>query len=410
MLAVGELFFPQRKALGLTARQLTPALLARVVHAAAETRSFERAAIALDKVAGNQVSAKTIARVAGDVGGELAAQRQGLLPVRSNTIETPPDLAVVECDGGRIQTRAAEQGPGVHGSAWRETKNACLVRMTSQTFAEDPQPELPAAFLDPRKVAELAEKEPLCAAGVAEATPPPAPEVGPPRVEWRPQRLLRTCLSSLVCSEEFGPQMEREARHRQFLAARKRAFLGDGQAWNWSLQQAHFADFVPILDFIHALTYLYRASLVLGSQPAEVWSCYRRLATACWQGRTQEVTGALEAWLHEQGIADAELEKSDERQAVIDAARYLTNNLSRMHYPDYRRAGLPVTSALMESLVKEVNYRVKGTEMFWNDPAGAEAILQIRAAALSEDDRLARYLATRPGSPFTRTSPLETAA
>jgi hypothetical protein len=194
------------------------------------------------------------------------------------------------------------------------------------------------------------------------------------------------------------------------MAAGKRAFLGDGQAWNWSLQQAHFADFVPILDFIHALTYLYRASLALRSQPAEAWSCYRRLATACWQGRTQEVTLALEAWLQEQGIADAELEEGDGRQAVIDAARYLTKNLSRMHYPDYRRAGLPVTSALMESLVKEVNYRVKGTEMFWNDPAGAEAILQIRAAALSEDDRLARYLATRPGSPFTRTSPLQTAA
>ena len=28
------------------------------------------------------------------------------------------------------------------------------------------------------------------------------------------------------------------------------------------------------------------------------------------------------------------------------------------------RQGLPVTTAWMESLVKEVNYRVKGTEMF----------------------------------------------
>ena len=56
----------------------------------------------------------------------------------------------------------------------------------------------------------------------------------------------------------------------------------------------------------------------------------------------------------------------------------------------------------MESLVKEMNYRVKGTEMWWNDPDGAEAILQIRAAGLSEDHRLARHLDTRLGSPFTR--------
>ena len=59
-----------------------------------------------------------------------------------------------------------------------------------------------------------------------------------------------------------------------------------------------------------------------------------------------------------------------------------------MDYPEYRRQGLPVTTAWMESLVKEVNYRVKGTEMFWNDPEGAEAILQVRAAALCDDERL----------------------
>ncbi|HVX11889.1 MAG TPA: hypothetical protein VHC22_11965, partial [Pirellulales bacterium] len=55
-----------------------------------------------------------------------------------------------------------------------------------------------------------------------------------------------------------------------------------------------------------------------------------------------------------------------------------------------------------ESLVKEINYRAKGTEMFWNDPEGAEAILQVRAAALSDDDRLVRHLRNRPGYPFLR--------
>lgn len=61
----------------------------------------------------------------------------------------------------------------------------------------------------------------------------------------------------------------------------------------------------------------------------------------------------------------------------------------QMKYPEYRRCGLPVTTAWMESLVKEMNYRVKGTEMFWNDPEGAEAILQVRAASLSDDARTA---------------------
>jgi hypothetical protein len=71
-----------------------------------------------------------------------------------------------------------------------------------------------------------------------------------------------------------------------------------------------------------------------------------------------------------------------------------------MNYPEYRRQGLPTTSAHMESLVKEINARVKGTEKFWNDGNSAEAILQIRAAALCDDDRLSTFLRDRPGNPF----------
>ncbi|MCA8997699.1 MAG: hypothetical protein KDA80_11955, partial [Planctomycetaceae bacterium] len=82
---------------------------------------------------------------------------------------------------------------------------------------------------------------------------------------------------------------------------------------------------------------------------------------------------------------------------------------SRMHYAAYRTQGLPVTSAPMESLVKQMNLRVKGTEMFWNDGLkGGEAILQIRSAALSDDGRLKTYLANRPGSPFTRRTTAKT--
>ena len=70
-----------------------------------------------------------------------------------------------------------------------------------------------------------------------------------------------------------------------------------------------------------------------------------------------------------------------------------------------RRLGLPVTSALTESLVKEVNNRVKGTEMFWNDPEGAEAILQVRAAALRDDDRLVATYALGGGVPASAAPP-----
>ncbi len=46
----------------------------------------------------------------------------------------------------------------------------------------------------------------------------------------------------------------------------------------------------------------------------------------------------------------------------------------------------------VESVIKQWNRRVKGSEKFWLQ-GGAEAILQVRTAYLSEDDRAERYWA-----------------
>jgi hypothetical protein len=391
--------------MGLDSRELTPAMTQRIVYASAETRSSQRASLVLKHVGGNEVSASTVQRVTHQVGMELAALRDGGdTPGLVQVPENPPELAVVEADGGRIRTRQPGQGRGVHGEAWRETKNANLLRMTHQTFTEDPEPELPRAFSDPKRVAKLAEKE----------APPEilAASASPPRDKaWRPQRLVRTCLSSMAEAAVFGQQMKREADCRRFPEASARAFVGDGLPWNWSVWKRYFPDFVPILDFIHVLGYLYAAALAMHGEFSLAWSCYLRMARACWQGRMMEALGELKTWLAPHGLdEDAKLDDNDPRKPIVDAARYLRNNRSRMDYPRYRRLGLPVTSALMESLVKEVNYRVKGTEMFWNDPEGAEAILQVRAAALCDDDRLERYLHTRPGCPYVRRSTLASAA
>ena len=130
--------------------------------ATAETRSFKRAAIVVKGVGGQGVSFKTIQRVVHDVGQELA-ERRDADPKTDNALamrpESPPPLAVVECDGGRIRTREPGHGRGVHlqGEGWRETKNACLIRATRTTSDDDPQPEPPACFSDPKHVAKIAE-------------------------------------------------------------------------------------------------------------------------------------------------------------------------------------------------------------------------------------------------------------
>ena len=400
--------------MGFDARELTPLLVQRMTVAGAEARSFKRAAIVMQQVGGQAVSAKTIERVVHDVGQELAARRD-CDPKTDDALakrpESPPELAVVECDGGRIRTREPGNGPGVHRTAegWRETKNACLIRASRTVSELDPQPEPPACFCDPQHVAQIVETEAL---SVASTQPPSAQQPrtqSPPEpdglvatADWRPKRRVRTVLSSIAASKEFGKQMAREAKRRRFPEAGARAFLGDGLPWNWSIWKKHFPKFTPILDFIHVLSSLFRAAKAVHDSAQDGWDQYLVWMRGAWQGEVAQVIEELRAWQARRGVPEDDASDQDPRTVLATTINYLENNRDRMKYPEYRRAGLPVTTAWMESLVKEMNYRVKGTEMFWNDPDGAEAILQVRAAALCDDDRLAKHLVNRPGCPFTR--------
>jgi len=58
--------------------------------------------------------------------------------------------------------------------------------------------------------------------------------------------------------------------------------------------------------------------------------------------------------------------------------------------PSTAGAGLPITTSHVESTIKQINRRVKGTEKFWSE-GGAEAILQLRAEVLSETRPLEAY-------------------
>jgi hypothetical protein len=373
-------------------------MVAATIHLVAETRSFERAALTMQHVIGHGLSAKTIERLAHQVGQELAVRNTASTFEKEVVVA---EVAVASCDGGRIRTRAADAGPGVHDAAWRETKNASFERMRAPAVAAaDPCAALPDTFRRVAHVAKIAEKAAF--SGVCED----ASAVASPTYEG-PERILRTCISSMACSDDFGEQMEREAQRRRFHDAARRVFIGDGLAWNWSIWQAHFASFTPILDFIHAVHYVYAAAEAWEADGPARWTRYLEMAEAIWQGRVDDVIANIRSELLLRGVSeDDDVPEGDSRRPLVDAARYFTNNRQRMDYPRYRREGLPITSSPMESLIKQINHRVKGTEMFWLQPAGAEAILQIRAASLSEDGRLQEYLRRRPGYAMTRRPPL----
>jgi len=399
--------------LGLDARESTPGFKRQLVVLNAELRSLKRVVLVAERVLGQQVSTNTIERICLDVAEDvLAAEQRDWKQVLTGEAVVP-SLAIVEFDGGRIRTRRSDRGPGVHleGSGWNETKNAIFVSAVSSESDVDPQPDPPRCFLDREHVAQLAESakpgenersdpESAVASDIDEAED--SSPTAALREAHKPRRLLRTILSSLQSPKEFGKRMRREARRRRFDEAPRKAFVGDGLPCNWKLQRTHFRNYVPILDFVHAVTHLFEASVICCGKTEAAWSAYCDWMTRVWRGDAASVIDDLKAHQQRLGDAPADARPDDPRERLRLTIGYLEHNRPRMDYARYRRQGLPTTSAWMESAVKELNYRVKGTEMFWNNPAGAEAILCLRAATLSDDDRLTRLLKHRPGQPTLR--------
>ena len=159
-----------------------------------------------------------------------------------------------------MRTREPAQGRGVHEPHWRETKNAAFHRMQTRSFDEDPQPELPDCFCNQAYVEKLVNGlKCLKNEGFQEDSDAgQTPTVGGGTVAapvrqasaWQPETVFRTCLSSLAGSDEFGAMMAAEADARGFFTAQKRAFVGDGLGYNWSIHRRWFPQFVPIVDFV----------------------------------------------------------------------------------------------------------------------------------------------------------------
>jgi hypothetical protein len=370
-------------------------------------------------MSGIDVSESQVRRLAHEVGQELIEERDRKAVEHRRRqlaprMEVVPEVVVVEVDGGRLRTRAAGSAPGVHDAKNKEDKIACLATLAGPTFADDPQPEPPESFLCPRRVQRLVsqmkglsgEADPQEILG-EQADSGATCDEAQPAERWSPVRLVRTCVASLETSSSFGPLMAAEAQERNFYEAKRRAFVADGAAYNWSIHAGYFPDFEPVVDLLHVLCYLYSSARAVSPDEASGWSRYLVWMRACWQGRVGEVVVELDRWqerlgLPPEGEPRSAEDRRDPRRVVWEARSYLGNNRERMAYPRYRREGLPTTSSLVESLVGEFNARVKSKQKHWNRPQGAESILQLRAALLSEDGRLGRFFADRPGCPFRK--------
>lgn len=463
--------------------------------------SFRQGGLALAELAELQVSAKQVERVVRRIGEERTDQRDAeveaflQLPLvekrQAPANVTPPELAVVMADGGRVQILdrseqdsdsagaandsanpdkpakdaavkaeavaelldwgpepdsnaadlpplpTAEQDerpvsePGSKSQHWRESKVGWLASMSSPQSQQDPCPDIPPHFLQPARIAKLvrelkAKKARAQASEVTDAFVPnpetiSTEEPTSPEEAVLPEAVVSTERSAsseqLVSSEKapaseepswdppkvkqrkvvasrrpwkaFAPILAAAAWSLGFFAAPRRAFVGDGSTAVWGLWRRQFSTFVPILDFIHALSYIYAAALA-GRTFEEGWPIYVRWIKWVWQGEVSRVIEELKQRQREVGKPSKQDKESSAAVIVQGALTYLENHKGQMKYAEYRREGLPLTSSHVESEIKRINYRVKGTEKFWSEE-GAEWILQLRSDYLSDDKPMAAF-------------------
>jgi hypothetical protein len=406
---VGSLFFPLDQRLQLGTEGYSPSLLRKIVRQGGKAPSFREAAEDLQDLAQVTISPAHVRRLCERIGQEWAgrqeqevqAYQEGQLP---RGYQGPPKVAAVMLDGGRYQVRAPGQGRGVTEAGWKETKVACCQTLASPERATDPQPEPPRKFLQPTAVARLvATMKARQAAGRSEK--PTAPARRRRRSKQKrpgPKVLVKTVVATTAEAESFGWQVAAEVHRRGLDRAERKACVCDGSPTLWALFSLHFlaSGFLAILDFVHLLTYLYAAAgAVKGKGTPAAWAWYERWLRLAWSGEVTSLLAGLRGAARQMGEPPAGAAEDDPRQVLADAVSYVANNRERMDYPRYRRLGLPIFSAPVESTIKQINRRIKGSEKFWLK-GGAEAVLQVRAAYLSQDDR-ARRLWDQP-RPYAR--------
>jgi hypothetical protein len=378
----------------------TPAVLRKVAYAGSQSTSFVRASKDLEALAEVKVSREQVQRWTKRVGEERVSEveRQAeayeQLPLpdqQKSPRDQIPQVACVQMDGGRIQIRDRQEEPKSQKlkGYWRESLVGCCLSMTSEEHAADPCPTIPKTFVDPQRMNDLS-REIKGFSGDAEATQGPVQD-SPADRDGVPKVLVKSVVATRKGVDAFGKQLVAEAHSRGFHAAQRKAFVSDGSATNWGVHRKHFSHYTPVVDFTHAICYVYAATMA-GRTGDAAWRDYVAWAQWLWAGNTTELITAAAARSEELGPPG----KDDETSPAAIVAKtlgYLKNQRTRMKYAQYRKLGLPITSSHIESTIKQINRRVKGTEKFWHQ--GAEPLLQLAADHISETDALHRFWKNR---------------
>lgn len=139
-----------------------------------------------------------------------------------------------------------------------------------------------------------------------------------------------------------------------------------------------------ILDFWHLSEYLHKAAAAFiprSRAQREQWLEDTLHALKHQHGAARRIHLQLEEILAD--AARVNKLSAESRENLIEAHRYLGNNLDRTNYASYRKSHLPIGSGVVEAGCKTVvKQRMCGSGMKWKQ-RGADTVLTLRSMVLS---------------------------
>lgn len=182
-----------------------------------------------------------------------------------------------------------------------------------------------------------------------------------------------------IIGEMFAEATRRDPERRHTWAV-----LVDGQQHQLTLvhdaAKQHGVEPIVVLDLIHALEYLWKASYCFhpeGTKEAEAWVTER--LRALLEGKSSDVAAGIRRSATLRGLGEKE------REAADKCADYFLKNKEYMRYDEYLAKGLPIATGVIEGACRHlVKDRMDLTGARWSLD-GADAVLRLRALRSSGD-------------------------
>ena len=331
--------FPTDQALDIERTEFSPGVRRMLAVVGSECSSFRLGAEQMLLLAGLEVTAKAVERVAEAIGSDIAAREQAEIQKALQlelpaTLGPPIPILYVELDGTGVPVVAKEtegregrqEGKPPHT---REAKIGCVFTQT------------------------MVDEEGYAVRDEASTT----------------------YLGGIQTAVEFGPALYTETHRRGWSRAVHRVVLADGQHYNWTIAQEFFPGAVQIVDLYHAREHVWElgAKLYPSDKAAKVgWIKVHQH----WldDGQIESLVASLRS---------IDSPKPEMAEHLQTEANYFEGNAERMRYPLFRSRGFFVGTGVMEAACKTIiGGRLKRSGMFWT-VRGANSIIALRCCRLS---------------------------